>query len=100
VRARTLIPTTVAVAATGVVGGLASRPAASPWHRSLRKPPYQPPPQAFPIVAAGVLAGSGADLSRRAVAAEGKRAAPIALYPLWCAFATLLSGHVWFLNRR
>lgn len=159
-RARTLIPTAAAVTATGIIGGLASRPADSPWYRSLRKPPYQPPPQAFPIVwpmlyadiaivssnvldemerrgqkrerreyvtalavnlvlnagwswlffdrrllgtsaiAAVVLAGSSADLARRAVAAQGKRAAPLLLYPIWCAFATLLSGHVWFLNRR
>src|SRR5690242_16948744 len=49
-KARTLIPSAVAVAATAVVGGLASRPADSPWYRSLRKPPYQPPRQAFPIV--------------------------------------------------
>jgi benzodiazapine receptor len=160
VRARTLIPTAAAVVVSAVAGGLASRPAASPWYRSLRKPPYQPPPQAFPIVwpvlyadiaivssnvldelerrgrkperrgyvtalavnlvlnagwswlffnrrllgtsaiAAAVLAGSSADLARRAVAVQGMRAAPLALYPLWCAFATLLSGHVWFLNRR
>ncbi|SPM28399.1 Tryptophan-rich sensory protein (mitochondrial benzodiazepine receptor homolog), partial [Mycobacterium terramassiliense] len=160
VRARTLIPTAAAVVLSAVAGGLASRPAASPWYRSLRKPPYQPPPQAFPIVwpvlyadiaivssnvldelerrgrkperrgyvtalavnlvlnagwswlffnrrllgtsaiAAAVLAGSSADLARRAVAVQGMRAAPLALYPLWCAFATLLSGHVWFLNRR
>ncbi|WP_077099221.1 TspO/MBR family protein [Mycobacterium terramassiliense] len=159
-RARTLIPTAAAVVLSAVAGGLASRPAASPWYRSLRKPPYQPPPQAFPIVwpvlyadiaivssnvldelerrgrkperrgyvtalavnlvlnagwswlffnrrllgtsaiAAAVLAGSSADLARRAVAVQGMRAAPLALYPLWCAFATLLSGHVWFLNRR
>jgi hypothetical protein len=26
-------------------------------------------------------------------------ATPLAVYPIWCAFATLLSGHVWFLNR-
>ncbi len=158
--ARTLIPAAVAVAATGVVGGLASRSADSPWYQSLRKPPYQPPRQAFPIVwpmlyvdiaivssnvldemersgrsrerreyaatlavnlalnagwswlffnrrwlgtsaiAAAVLAGSSADLARRAVAVQGRRAAPLVLYPMWCAFATLLSGHVWFLNRR
>lgn len=159
-RARTLIPAVAAVAATGIAGGLASRPANSPWYRSLRKPPYQPPPQAFPLVwpvlyadiaivssnaldemertglrrerrgyvaaltvnlvlnagwswlffnrrllgtsavAAAVLACSSADLASRAVAVSGARAAPLALYPLWCAFAALLSAHVWFLNRR
>ena len=49
-QARTLIPAAAAVTATALVGGLASRPADSPWYRSLRKPSYQPPKQAFPIV--------------------------------------------------
>jgi translocator protein len=156
---RTLIPNALAVAATGVLGGLASRPAQSAWYASLKKPPYQPPRQAFPIVwpilyadiaavsastldgledrgdssrrsysaalaanlalnaswswlffikrwlgtsalAAGVLTLSSADLTRRAVEVRGTRAAPLALYPLWCAFATALSTHIWILNRR
>ena len=159
-QARTLIPASTAVAATAVIGGLASRPASSPWYRSLRKPPYQPPQQAFPIVwpvlyadiaivssnaldemrregkagarlryvtallvnlvlnagwswlffnrhrlgasaiGAGVLAASSADLTRRAIAIEGARATPLLVYPLWCAFATVLASHVWALNRR
>jgi translocator protein len=159
-QARTLIPSALAVAATAVVGGLASRPADSPWYRSLRKPSYQPPRQAFPIVwpllyadiavvssnaldemerrgqkrerrqyinalavnlvlnagwswlffnrrllgtsaiAAAVLAVSSSDLTRRAVAAQSTRAAPLALYAMWCVFATVLSSHVWLLNRR
>jgi tryptophan-rich sensory protein len=157
---RTLIPNALAVLATGVLGGLASRPAQSAWYAALRKPPYQPPRQAFPIVwpilyadiaavsastlddlgdrgqkdshraytaaltanlvlnaswswlfftkrrlgtsalAAGVLAISSADLTRRAVEVRGTRAAPLALYPLWCAFATALSTHIWILNKR
>ncbi len=159
-RARTLIPASMAVAATALVGGLASRPADSPWYRSLRKPSYQPPRQVFPIVwpilyadiavvssnaldemerrgqtrqrrhyiaalgvnlvmnagwswlffnrrllgtsvvGAAVLALSSADLTRRAVTVLGLRAAPLSIYALWCAFATVLSGHVWHLNRR
>jgi tryptophan-rich sensory protein len=47
---RTLVPTALAVAATAFVGGLASRPAQSVWYQKLKKPPYQPPRQAFPIV--------------------------------------------------
>ncbi len=159
-RSRTLIPNALAVIATGVVGGLASRPAQSAWYASLKKPSYQPPRQAFPIVwpilyadiaavsastlddledrgdqksrrsyavalavnlvlnaswswlfftkrwlgtsaiAAGALAVSSADLTRRAVEVRGARSAPLALYPLWCAFATVLSTHIWKLNKR
>jgi translocator protein len=156
---RSLASTASAVIATGVLGGLASRPAQSAWYRALKKPPYQPPRQAFPIVwpllyadiavvsastlhdlddrgrsderraysaalaanlvlngswswlfftkgwlgtsaiAAGALAVSSADLTRRAAAVRGRRAAPLALYPLWCAFATVLSTHIWRLNK-
>ena len=49
---------------------------------------------------AGALAVSSADLTRRAVAVRGVGAAPLALYPLWCSFATVLSTHIWLLNRR
>ena len=159
-RVRTLIPTALAVTATAIIGGLASRPAQSAWYQALRKPAYQPPRQAFPIVwpilyadiatvsaatlddlerhgqgqerrnyvvalvtnlvlngswswlffnrrklgasaiAAGALTVSSADLTRRAAAVQGRRAAPVGLYPLWCAFATALSTHIWILNRR
>lgn len=157
---RTLSSTSAAVGLTAFLGGLASRPAASAWYQKLKKPPYQPPRQAFPIVwpllyadlaatssatldelerrgqhdakraytralaanlvlngswswlffrrgwlgtsaiAAGVLAVSSADLTRRAVAVQGAKAAPLALYPAWCAFATALSTHIWKLNGR
>lgn len=156
---RSVASTASAVIATGVLGGLASRPAQSAWYRALKKPPYQPPRQAFPIVwpilyadiavvsastlddlddrgrsderrayiaalaanlvlngcwswlfftkrwlgtsaiAAGALAVSSADLTRRTAAVRGSRAAPLALYPLWCAFATILSTHIWRLNK-
>lgn len=49
---------------------------------------------------AGALAASSADLARRAVAVRGGRAAPLAAYPVWCAFAAVLSTHIWWLNRR
>ena len=157
---RTIVPTALAVTTTAVLGGLASRPAQSAWYQRLKKPPYQPPRQAFPIVwpvlyadiaatsaatldeldrrgqsdakrayvaalaanlvlngswswlffnrgwlgtsaiAAGALTVSSADLTRRAVAVQGAKAAPLGLYPLWCAFATALSTHIWALNRR
>lgn len=157
---KTLVPAALAVTASGFLGGLASRPARSAWFAKLKKPSYQPPRQAFPIVwpalyadiaavssatldelerqgrhderrnytralaanlvlnaswswlffnrrmlgtsavAAGVLAASSADLTRRAVAVRGATAAPLALYPAWCTFATVLSTHIWLLNRR
>jgi translocator protein len=159
VEARTLVPTVLAVTATAVIGGLASRPAESAWYQTLKKPAYQPPGRAFPIVwpvlyadiaavsvstlsdlerrgqrreqrayivalatnlvlnaswswlffnrrrlgtsavAAGVLAVSSADLVRRSVAVRGAKAAPIAAYAAWTAFATALSTHIWVLNR-
>lgn len=48
-RARTLAGTSAAVAATAVSGALAPSPD-SDWYRGLRKPPFQPPPAAFPLV--------------------------------------------------
>jgi tryptophan-rich sensory protein len=155
----TLIKTASAALATAVVGGLASRPAQSPWYAELRKPSFQPPRQAFPVVwpllytdiaavsattldtlraenrddqarafsaalaanlvmnagwswiffsqkrlgtaavVAAALTASSADLTRRAVTAQGPRGAVLAPYPLWCAFATALSTRIWMLNR-
>jgi translocator protein len=46
------------------------------------------------------LTVSSADLARRAIAVRGSRAAPLILYPAWCAFAFALSAHIWVLNRR
>jgi benzodiazapine receptor len=50
-------------------------------------------------IAAAALAVSSADLARRAVRTKGAGAGVLGLYPLWCAFATLLSGRIWWLNR-
>jgi translocator protein len=50
-------------------------------------------------VGAAALTASSADLTRRAIDARGGGAAVLGLYPLWCAFATLLSGRIWWLNR-
>ena len=154
----TLVKTVGAVLVTAAAGALASRPAESSWYARLRKPSFQPPPQAFPIVwpllyadiavvsastidhlsdrkpeqarayvallsanlllnaswtwlffsrrrlgaaaiAAAALTASSADLTRRAVDARGSSAAVLGFYPLWCAFATLLSTRIWQLNR-
>jgi tryptophan-rich sensory protein len=50
-------------------------------------------------IAAGLLTVSSADLTRRVGEVNRLRAAPLALYPLWCAFATVLSTSIWRLNR-
>ncbi|MDV3125443.1 tryptophan-rich sensory protein [Mycobacterium sp. 21AC1] len=50
-------------------------------------------------VTAAALTVSSADLTRRAVQAQGPSGAVLAPYPLWCAFATLLSTRIWMLNR-
>jgi translocator protein len=159
VQIRTLLPTAAAVTVTAVLGGLASRPARSAWYEKLKKPPYQPPRQAFPIVwpllyadiattsaatideldrrgqsdakrayvaalvanlmlngswswlffnrrmlgasaiAAAALTASSVDLTRRAAEVQPNRGVVLAPYPLWCAFATLLSTRIWQLNR-
>jgi tryptophan-rich sensory protein len=159
-RAVTLAKAVGAVFVTAAVGGLATGPAVeSAWYATLKKPSFQPPRQAFPIVwpllyadiavvsastvdelndrgdggeaarlqqflaanlvlnaawswlffnrrwlgtaaiGAAALTVSSADLTRRTVAVKGSSAAPLALYPLWCAFATLLSSRIWWLNR-
>jgi translocator protein len=49
-RSKTLVSTVGAVSAAAALGGLASRPAESAWYARLKKPLFQPPRQAFPIV--------------------------------------------------
>jgi translocator protein len=158
-RSGTLAKSAAAVFVTAAIGGLASRPAESNWYDMLRKPGFQPPRQAFPIVwpilyadiaavsastidqltddrqpdqarayrtalainlllngswtwlffnqhklgasavTAAALTASSADLTRRAVEVRLNRGAVLAPYPLWCAFATLLSTRIWMLNR-
>jgi tryptophan-rich sensory protein len=48
---------------------------------------------------AGVLTVSSADLARRAAAVDAPVGAALTPYPLWCAFATVLSTRIWLLNR-
>ena len=160
-RTNTLSATAAAVTATALAGAAATSGGVnSRWYAQLRKPRYQPPRQAFPIVwpllygdiavvsaavihrlteenragettayraalavnlvlnaswswvffnrqhtglaavTAAALTASSADLTRRAVAAQKGRAAPLAAYPAWGAFATMLSTHIWWINRR
>jgi translocator protein len=51
-------------------------------------------------VGAVLLAASSADLARRTATADRRAGAALLPYPLWCAFATAMSGHIWILNRR
>jgi benzodiazapine receptor len=46
----TLAATSLAVAAAAGTGSIASPPRTSGWYSRLRKPPYQPPSVAFPVV--------------------------------------------------
>ncbi len=50
-------------------------------------------------VAAGALALSSADLTRRAADADVKLGVALSPYPLWCTFATVMSTDIWRLNR-
>lgn len=159
-RISTLVVTAAATTVTALAGSLATAAKDSGWYARLRKPRYQPPAQAFPVVwpalyadiasvsaatldhlrdtdqhaaaraytaalgvnlilngswswlffnrralatsaaVAAALTVSSVDLSRRAIAARPSTGAPLVLYPLWCAFATMLATHIWLLNRR
>jgi benzodiazapine receptor len=154
----TLAATTLAVMAAAGTGSITSPRRLPGWYARLRKPSYQPPRVAFPLVwttlygdiaatsavaidrlhaagqhekanryaaalavnllanagwswlffryhklgaavGAAALAASGADLARRAAEADTRAGLALSPYPLWCAFATVLSGHIWWLNR-
>ncbi|SOX52917.1 tryptophan-rich sensory protein, partial [Mycobacterium ahvazicum] len=159
VKRSTLAVTSLAVAVAAGTGSIASPRRVPGWYTRLRKPAYQPPSVAFPIVwtalyadiattsavtvdkfraagqhdkargyaaaltvnlllnagwswlffrfhklgaavlGAAALTVSSADLARRAAAADPRAGAALAPYPLWCAFATVLSTHIWRLNR-
>jgi translocator protein len=156
----TLAATTLAVAATSGIGSIASPRRVPAWYSRLRKPRYQPPGVAFPVVwttlygdiaassavainryraagqhdkarryvaalsvnlllnagwswlffryhklgasvlGAAALTASSADLARRTADADPTAGLALLPYPLWCAFATVLSSHIWRLNRR
>lgn len=48
---------------------------------------------------AAALAASSADLVRRTAEADTRAGLALLPYPLWCSFATVLSTHIWRLNR-
>ena len=48
---------------------------------------------------AAVLTASSADLVRRTAQATPRGRLALLPYPLWCGFATILSTHIWRLNR-
>jgi benzodiazapine receptor len=49
-------------------------------------------------VGAAALALSSADLTRRTTEANPRAGLVLLPYPLWCAFATVMSAHIWRLN--
>jgi benzodiazapine receptor len=155
----TLAGTSLAVAAAGGIGSIASPGSTSAWYDQIRKPSYQPPSFVFPVawttlytdiaatsaaaidkfrttgrddkarnyiaalgvnlalnagwswlffrhhklgaaaLGAAALTASSADLARRAADADATAGAALSAYPLWCGFATVLSTHIWRLNR-
>jgi tryptophan-rich sensory protein len=155
----TLAGTSLAVAAAGGTGSIASPGSTSAWFARIRKPRYQPPSVAFPLVwttlytdiaatsavtidefrstgrddkarryiaalsvnlilnagwswlffrfhrlgasalGAAALTVSSADLARRAAGADPRAGIALLPYALWCGFATVLSTHIWRLNR-
>jgi tryptophan-rich sensory protein len=159
VKRSTLAATSLAVAVAAGTGSIASPRRVPAWYTRLRKPAYQPPGAAFPVVwtalyadiattsavtldnfraagqhdkargyaaaltvnlllnagwswlffrfhklgaavvGAAALTVSSADLARRAAQADPRAGAALSPYPLWCAFATVLSTHIWRLNR-
>jgi len=50
-------------------------------------------------VGAAALTASSADLVRRTAEATPRGGLALLPYPLWCGFATVLSTHIWRLNR-
>jgi tryptophan-rich sensory protein len=155
----TLAATTLAVTAAAGTGSIASRKRVPAWYSRLRKPAYQPPVAAFPVVwttlygdiaascavaidrfraagqhdkarryigalsvnlllnagwswlffryhklgasalGAAALTASAADLARRTAQADPRAGLALLPYPVWCGFATVLSTHIWRLNR-
>lgn len=69
---RTLFKTAAATTAAALAGGLATEPG-TVWYAGLRKPRWQPPPAAFPLVWTplyGLIAYSGARSLDRAAGAD------------------------------
>ena len=101
-RVKTLVTTIGAVFATATLGGLASRPAESAWYARLKKPSFQPPRQAFPIVwpilYADIAAVSASTLDRLS---EHDRDQARAYTALLAANLALNAGWTWlFFTRR
>ena len=99
---KTLVSTVGAVVVTAGIGGLASRPAESAWYARLKKPGFQPPRQAFPIVwpilYADIAAVSASTLDRLREKDRGQARTYAALL---AANLVLNAGWTWlFFTRR
>lgn len=91
---RPRILTAVLTGAAAVVGSLGTKPQSS-WYQTLEKPPWQPPPAAFPLVWTplyGLIAwgtGRAAEKATETSEADGRRvlvltAADLAVNAGWC----------------
>ncbi|GAC1402613.1 MAG: tryptophan-rich sensory protein [Mycobacterium sp.] len=101
-RVKTLAGTVGAVVLTAGVGGLASKPAESGWYAELKKPGFQPPRLAFPIVwpilYADIAAVSASTIEDLREQDQGRARAYAALL---AANLVLNAGWTWlFFNRR
>ena len=88
---RATVWTSLMTAAAAGVGTAGTDPE-SGWYRSIEKPPWQPPPVAFPLVWTPLYA---------AIAYGTGRLVEQALLPYagWVGFATVLNASIWRRNR-
>ncbi|WP_127129965.1 TspO/MBR family protein [Georgenia sp. SYP-B2076] len=91
-RAATVAGTSVACVLTAVAGSVATDPSAS-WYRALRKPAWQPPPVAFPVVWTALYLGIA--LAAAAALDAHEREDPERRRYLWALAGNLVLNAGW-----